>query len=192
MYIQVYFKYTPNLKPLRVKKNPKTTKKTSENQRLPFPDHSLSVSSTALTIPLTSQTQIPTSLSAPLPPTPAISIFLHFSLPHLLAFPSILGSLPHIAQSSRKPTHVREQTSAQLVEDYFLILAFLQPNPDFIKRQKFLQRRALSLGEGAGGGAQGGTVCPRGFSDAGLRFNPKKAAMASRPPRWGAWSRASG
>lgn len=113
------FKYTHNLNPLRGKKT-----QTSENQRLPFPEPSLSVSSSALRIPLASQTSISTS-----PAAPPSSTSLHFSLPHLLAFPSILGSLPHIAQSFKKTTHVWEQISAQLVEDYFLILAFLHPDP---------------------------------------------------------------
>lgn len=72
--------YSIIVNPLRGKR--KIIKKsTSENQRLPFPDPILSVSSTALTMPLTSQAQISTSSAAP--PHP-LFFFISLSLIHLL------------------------------------------------------------------------------------------------------------
>lgn len=114
------FKYIHNLNPLRWKTTTKlriSGNQSSEN--LSFPNPLLSVSSTALTIPLTTQTHLH------LPSCSPILCFPNFSLTHLLALPSILGSLPH---SSGKPTHARKQTSVQLIKDSSLILTLLWPD----------------------------------------------------------------
>lgn len=82
------------------------------------------------------------------------SVFLHFSLPHLLTLPSILGSLPHRAQSSGKPTHTRKQTSDQLIKDYFLILTLLLPDRIlqsaglFFRDERSVLERAWHRGSG--------------------------------------------
>lgn len=81
------------------------------------------------------------------------SVFLHFSLPHLLAFPSILVSLPHRAWSSGKPTHAQNQTSInqRLFSHPYTSLT----RSDFRKRWKFFQTRVFSLGKRDGAGARG-------------------------------------
>lgn len=118
------------------------------------------------------------------------SVFLYFSLPHILAFPSILGSLPHSRKKLWKNNSCPKTNFSSVTQRLFPHPYSSLTQSDFTKHRNFFQKRALSLGKGLVYRLR--AVGPRGFSDPGLKFNPEKAAMALCPLPWGTESCPSG
>lgn len=98
---------------------------------------------------------------------PTTTLILYF--PSLLCPSSTCFSIhPRLlfTRNFRQPVHVCHHSSAQLIHNYFRVLAFLWPHPilKVEKRRRFLQERAPGPGNWIAGGGRG-CACPRGFSD---------------------------
>lgn len=176
------FKYTHNLNPLRKKSITKL--RISDNQsseNLSFPNPLSSVSSPALTIPLTTQTHLH---------LPSCSPILCF--PSFLSHSSTCFSIhPWLPSTQLWKTNSCPKTNFSSINQRLFSHPYTSlTGSDFTKHWNFFQRRAFSLGKGLAQALR--AVGPRDFSDPGLKFNPEKAAMASCPLPWGTGSCTSG
>lgn len=127
------------------KKN--TTKlRISENQRLSFPNLLLSASSTALTIPLTTQTHLHLPSCSPILCFPS---FLSLSSTCFSIHPWLPSTQHEALENQLMP-----ENQLQLIKDFFLILVLLWPDQILQSTGIFLEKSSQSW-KGPGTGAQG-------------------------------------